>query len=387
MPTATQAERSKYLHPSTLAALGSIELRARMIVEGLMIGMHRSPQQGFSVEFAQHRPYTAGDDTRFLDWKVFGKTDKLYIKQYQKETNLDLVLLVDTSGSMAYGSGRDEGTQGRRDAGEEEKKSGRRRWFSAAPSVPSSLRASVPVSWTKFDHAASLAAAMAFLALRASDRVALTVFGEGVRRATRLSNSGDHWRTITEALAGANVEEQRSEEAIEIHRTRPRAGVPSSAGMSAEADTPGGIETDPSRGRTDFPRLFDQAVATLSHRSLIVLISDLFGDPAELERGMARLKHRRHDLLVLQTLDPAERTFPFSGPSDFIGLESEGKLPLDPIALRRGYLEALNAHLDAVADACRKYGFDYLLLDTGEPVGPPLSQFLARRSALLSSKA
>ena len=118
MPTATPAERSKYLHPSTLAALGTIELRARMIVEGLMIGMHRSPQQGFSVEFAQHRPYTAGDDTRFLDWKVFGKTDKLYIKQYQKETNLDLVLLVDTSGSMAYWKRRSDGATERRRGGE-----------------------------------------------------------------------------------------------------------------------------------------------------------------------------------------------------------------------------------------------------------------------------
>ena len=96
-----------YLDPATLSAVDSIDLRARMIVEGLVTGMHRSPHQGFSVEFAQHRQYAHGDDLRHLDWKVFAKTDKLYLKQYQKETNLDLVVLVDVSGSMAYTSGGD----------------------------------------------------------------------------------------------------------------------------------------------------------------------------------------------------------------------------------------------------------------------------------------
>ena len=94
----------KYLDPRTLAKISSIDLRARLIVEGLMTGMHRSPYQGISVEFAQHRPYTAGDDTRHVDWKVFGKTDKIYLKQYLEETNLHLMCIVDASESMAYSS-------------------------------------------------------------------------------------------------------------------------------------------------------------------------------------------------------------------------------------------------------------------------------------------
>ena len=89
-----------YLDPQTLASIVPLEMRARIIVEGMMTGMHKSPYFGYSVEFAQHRQYTAGDDIRHLDWKIMGKTDKLYLKQYQKETNLDLVLLVDTSGSI-----------------------------------------------------------------------------------------------------------------------------------------------------------------------------------------------------------------------------------------------------------------------------------------------
>src|ERR1043165_6609122 len=96
----------KYLDPRTLARIASLDLRARLVVEGLMTGMHRSPYQGISVEFAQHRQYVAGDDTRHVDWKVFGKTDKIYLKQYLEETNLHLMCIVDASESMGYGTVR-----------------------------------------------------------------------------------------------------------------------------------------------------------------------------------------------------------------------------------------------------------------------------------------
>src|SRR5258706_11177978 len=110
------------LAPATPAAIGPLAPGARMMVEALMTGMPRSPYQGFSVEFAQHRQYAPGDDTRYLDWKVFGRTDKLYLKQYQQETNLDLVLLVDASGSMGYAS-----------------------------LLPQSANATVPPRWHKYD--------------------------------------------------------------------------------------------------------------------------------------------------------------------------------------------------------------------------------------------
>src|SRR5215210_582529 len=99
---ASRAEN--YLAPETLVQLGPFELRAKMIVEAVMSGMHRSPYQGMAVEFAQHRQYVAGDDLKHLDWKVYGRSDKLYVKQYQQETNLDVILLIDASASMAYGT-------------------------------------------------------------------------------------------------------------------------------------------------------------------------------------------------------------------------------------------------------------------------------------------
>src|SRR5437868_9897131 len=105
MPQLPQSsEYRKYLEPKTLARISALDLRARLIVEGLMTGMHRSPYQGISVEFAQHRPYVSGDDIRHVDWKVFGRSDKIYLKQYLEETNLHLICIVDASESMGFGT-------------------------------------------------------------------------------------------------------------------------------------------------------------------------------------------------------------------------------------------------------------------------------------------
>jgi uncharacterized protein (DUF58 family) len=97
--------RTSYLDPATLARLGTLELRARTIVEGFLTGLHRSPYKGFSVEFAEYRQYLPGDDLTRLDWRVFARTDRHFIKKYEEETNLDAYVLLDVSASMGYGSG------------------------------------------------------------------------------------------------------------------------------------------------------------------------------------------------------------------------------------------------------------------------------------------
>ncbi|MFM8699535.1 MAG: DUF58 domain-containing protein, partial [Phycisphaerales bacterium] len=136
----------QYLAPETLAQLGPFELRAKRIAEGVMSGMHRSPYQGLAVEFAEHRQYVAGDPVRHIDWKVFGRSDKLYLKRFQQETNLDIHVMVDSSGSMRYGTLATKQGWGGTRTGKE-------------------------ATWTKFDHATAAAAAMAFLGLSQRDRV------------------------------------------------------------------------------------------------------------------------------------------------------------------------------------------------------------------------
>jgi uncharacterized protein (DUF58 family) len=97
--------RTSFLDPETIARLGSLDLKARTIVEGFLAGLHRSPFKGFSVEFAEYRQYLPGDDLATLDWKVYARTDRHFVKKYEEETNLDCHILLDVSRSMGYGSG------------------------------------------------------------------------------------------------------------------------------------------------------------------------------------------------------------------------------------------------------------------------------------------
>ncbi len=98
-------ERGKYLDPDVLNRITGLEMRARGVVEGFITGMHRSPYHGAAVEFAQHRQYVPGDEIRHIDWKVWSKTDRFYIKEYEEETNLGCTIVVDCSKSMGYGEG------------------------------------------------------------------------------------------------------------------------------------------------------------------------------------------------------------------------------------------------------------------------------------------
>ena len=135
-------------------------MRAREIVEGFLSGLHRSPYYGQSVEFVQHREYVPGDDFRRIDWKVWSKTDKYYIKQYEEDTNLRTLLLVDVSESMNYGSG----------------------------------------AMTKYDYACTVAAALSYLLLRQSDAVALTTFDNAIRSRVPPRSRQSHLHSIVEAL-------------------------------------------------------------------------------------------------------------------------------------------------------------------------------------------
>ncbi len=155
----------KCLDPKVLARISGLELRARTIVEGFFSGMHRSPYRGLSIEFADHRVYTQGDDLRHIDWKVFGRTDKYYIKEYEQETNFELMLVVDCSESMSYRS----------------------------PSSPLS----------KHEYATVAAAAITYLALRQHDSVGLALFDERLTQFVRPSSNAQHWKTIVHELSGS----------------------------------------------------------------------------------------------------------------------------------------------------------------------------------------
>jgi uncharacterized protein (DUF58 family) len=151
----------RYLNPRVLASLEGLDLRARMVVEGYVAGMHRSPYHGFSVEFAEHREYAPGDDIRHVDWKVWSRTDKYYLKQYEEETNLLTYLLLDTSESMAYAS--DENV-------------------------------------SKLQYAQFIAGALAYLVLQQQDSVGLATFDDRIQHYLRPSGQASHLKEICHVM-------------------------------------------------------------------------------------------------------------------------------------------------------------------------------------------
>ncbi len=166
-----------YLNPQVLASVEGLDLQARMVVEGYVAGMHRSPYHGFSVEFAEHREYVAGDDIRHVDWKVWSKTDKFYLKQYEEETNLLLYLLLDTSESMSYAS---------------------------AGNV------------TKLQYAQFVGASLAYLTLWQQDSVGLATFDDAVRRFLRPSGQTSQLKEIARLMAASPARE-RTDVGIVFH--------------------------------------------------------------------------------------------------------------------------------------------------------------------------
>jgi len=291
----------RYLDPEVLARVEGLHLRARRIVEGYLAGVHRSPYHGFSVEFAEHRLYAAGDDLRYLDWKVFGRTDKLYLKQYEEETNLLCHLLVDTSQSMEY----------------------------RGPAAP----------WSKLDCARTAAATLAWLVLKQRDAVGLAVFDDQLRRVLRPTANPSYLGEIGETLEAAGSDR-----------------------------------------KTRVGDVLHQMTDRLSRRGIVVVLSDLFDDVSSILAGLKHLRHRRHDVVVMQVLDPAELDFPFESAMRFDGLEGLSELRAEPAAVRTAYLEEFGKYLRQLRRGCREQGVDYILLRSDQPLGVVLAAYLSARA-------
>ena len=295
-----QTTVQQYLDPKILARLEGLALRARLIVEGYVSGVHRSPFHGFSIEFAEHREYAPGDDLRYLDWKVLARTDKYYLKQYEEETNLACNLLVDTSESMRYQS----------------------------PQAPMS----------KLEYAKCAAAALAYLVLHQQDSVGLVTFDDEVRGVLRPSSKPSHLRQLLHVL-----------------------------------------ETATPVGKTAAGSVFHELAQRFRKRGIAIILSDLFDDVEAILTALKHFRHHRHEVLLMQVLDPAELDFPFQETTLFRGLEGGPEVLVEPRALRKAYLAQFQQFLHRLKRGCREHRIDYVLLRTDESLEVVLSRYLALR--------
>jgi len=296
------AENSrKYLDPQNLAKLRGLRLRARTVVEGYIAGMHRSPYHGFSVEFAQHREYAPGDDLRYVDWKVYGRTDKFYLKQFEEETNQICYLLLDISASMGY--------QG--------------------PAAPMS----------KLEFAKCVVASLAYLVLQQQDAVCMATFDSQARSFLRAAGHLAQLENLLSELENACGKE-----------------------------------------KTALGPALHELAERLGKRGIVLVVSDFFDQLDSVLWGLRHLRHRRHDVIAVQVLDPAELEFPFHQLAMFRGVEEEIRVVADPRAVRRAYLAGVNKFLRELKAGCRAHGIDYLQMRTDRPLGLALANYLAHRA-------
>jgi uncharacterized protein (DUF58 family) len=198
----------------------------------------------------------------------------------------------------------------------------------------------------KYSYACTVAACLGYLLLKQQDAVGLVSFDEDVRQIVPARSQTTHIDALLKAL----------------DVSRPRA-------------------------KTDLEKIFRRVAEKASGRGMVVIISDLLGDREPLLRGLDLLRHRRHDLLVFHVMDDDELSFPFTGSTQFEGMEELPDLLCDPRALREGYLEALEEYLTEVRRGCAGRGIDYTLVRTGDYLDAVLAKFLHYRMAMLKSAA
>ncbi len=285
--------------PAFFARLETIELRARGIVEGFLQGLHRSPFVGFSVEFASHRKYVAGDDPRHINWKLYARQKRLYVKEFDAETNLDLHIMVDFSRSMDCALG----------------------------------------GMRKRDYAATLAAALAHLALRQRDAVGLTVYAEEVLAHLEPRARVQQFDAIVQALATA----------------QPKATRKTGQALA-------------------------QAVELARHRGLVVIIADCFDDLAGLARAMDRLRYRSHEVLLFQILDPWERHLPEDGNLRFRDLETGEEIVAQAEGIREEYQRRVDAFCAEIERECLNRSVERIELTTDQPLDKALLDYFVTRA-------
>jgi uncharacterized protein (DUF58 family) len=310
MNTAVRAD----LHdPASLAALGHVEIVARWIVDGFMTGLHRSPRKGFSVEFADYRPYQPGDDLRFVDWKIAARADRWVVRQYEEETNLRATIVLDVSKSMAW----------------------------SGDQLRSLGHAAGPGRLTKLAYAEILTASLALLLIRQRDAVGLVRYDATVRSAVPPRARTGHWRRLLAAL-----EEQG-------------AGLASSA-----------------------PVALTQAARLINRRGMIVLISDLLMEPADVERALKGLRAMGHDITVLHIMDPAERGLAGSGEALFVDPESDLRVPASVTDVRVAYRKTVDDVIAEWRTMLTASGVSYEVILTDQSFGVPLRRAFAARQRL-----
>ncbi|AWM38316.1 DUF58 domain-containing protein [Gemmata obscuriglobus] len=320
----------KYLRPDVIRQVARLDLRAKFIVQGFLTGLHRSPFHGFSVEFSEHRKYNPGDDLKSLDWGVYAKTGKYFVKKYQAETNMTGYLVMDLSKSMDWNGPA------------EARRAGVKLDWGALGAADETL--------TKFDYAVCLAAALGYLMIYQQDPVGLVAFDTKLRTVVPPKSKRTQLGTILSVLANLKA-----------------------------------------TGETNIPESLFQLTSMIKGKSLIMLFSDLLpttddwkSEADALVRSLYRLRYAGHEVIVFHVLDVLEAKFPLAGLVDFQDVESDEHQELDAQGIRDDYVTFVEEFRNYVRTECASANIDYLGVDTSVGFDKALIEYLVQRQRRFS---
>lgn len=330
------AEAPSLLDPDLLDRIKGLSLVARQVVEGVLHGLHKSPLFGLSIEFAQHREYSPGDELKRLDWQVLARSDRYVIKQYEQETNLRAVLLIDASASMAYGRRQSENADGT-PASEAQPNAESPERQTAADS-----RMAASDTGSKFHYARVLAAALSYLLLHQGDSVGLMLARDQIVQQVEPRAAPGHILGICHVLESARPE-----------------------------------------GRTDLANVLGQLAARLKRRSLVVVISDLLDDTESALTALGQLHHRGHEVVVFQVLDRRELDFDLGmagrGVTVIRDMETGEEFEAEPALIRALVRDEVRRFLERLDAGARGHGIHLIRCRTDEPIDGVLTAYLHRR--------
>lgn len=303
------------LKTDLLSQLAPLELRARKIVEGFISGLHRSPFHGFSVEFAEHRPYTPGDDVKHIDWKVYAKTERFYIKQYEEETNLRCYVMLDTSSSMYY------------------------KYFA---------------DWTKLRYGIHFASALMYLMHRQRDACGLVPFSDEIEHFIPAKSSYTHLRQIFALMENLLEEEEE--------------------GAGKER-------------KTSSAKVIHEMAERLNHRSLVIVVTDLFENVDghdNLISSLKHLRHRKHEVLLFNVMEKkSERDLDFPDRRYRMqDMETGSEMEVIPAQVREDYKKKVEEYVQRFRMACSESQIDFEQLDTQHDFDLALLAYLNKRKNL-----
>jgi len=326
-----QADESGYLAVGELGVLRRLRFVPSGRVGGRYAGRHRSVRRGRSVEFADYRPFVAGDTPGDVDWKVYGRSDRLYVKRFEQQTEVSAMLVVDGSASMDYagaagGAGKAENQKSRR---AENKARREGSWLRGVESAakrlsPLSRKRRAREVLSKYEFASKLASAMAFLLVQQQDRVGLAVAREGVERWVDPAGGWRQARAVATALA----------------ESEPGAWQ-RGAGLGAAL-----AEVSRRRRRG---------------REVVIVLSDLYDEPGVVLRGLRRLRHAGHEVVVFHVLHKDELVLPSWGQAVVVDSETGRRVRLDEPRVRAAYQQRLGEWRERWVRDLRAVGVGYAL--------------------------